>query len=83
MEHRIENIVVCLELKNRASNDPSLMKPIITGDKTWAYRYISETKAQSPQRKTANLPRSKNCFQVRSNIKAMHINLFFYFFFFV
>lgn len=76
MEHRIE---VCLELKNRVSNDPSFITSIITGDETWVYGYDPETKVQSSQWKTANSPRPKKCRQVRSNIKAMLIVFFDFF----
>ncbi|KAL4148085.1 hypothetical protein QTP88_002389 [Uroleucon formosanum] len=41
MEHRIE---MCLDLKNRVSNDPSFIKSIITSDETWVYGYDLETK---------------------------------------
>jgi len=75
-EHRIE---VCLELKNRDSNDPSFIKSIIPGDETWVYGYDPETKVQSSQWKTANSPRPKICRQVRSNIKAMLIVFFDFF----
>jgi len=46
MEHRIS---VCLDLKNRISNDSSFTESIITGDETWVYGYDSETKVQSSQ----------------------------------
>jgi len=57
MEHHIE---VCLELKNQISNDPSLIKSIITGDETWVYGYDPETKVQFSQWKTANTSGPKN-----------------------
>ncbi|XP_025405831.1 protein GVQW3-like [Sipha flava] len=76
MEHRVE---VCLDLKNRVSNDSSFIKSIITGDETWVYGYDPETKFQSSQWKTSNSPRPKKCRQVRSNIKAILI-VFFYFY---
>ncbi|KAL4113550.1 hypothetical protein QTP88_017159 [Uroleucon formosanum] len=41
MEHCIE---VCLDLKNRVSNDPSFIKSIISSDETWVYGYDPETK---------------------------------------
>ncbi|XP_025421236.1 protein GVQW3-like [Sipha flava] len=56
MEHRIE---VCLDLKNRVSNDPSFIKSIITGDEIWVYGYDPEIKVQSSQWKTTNSPRPK------------------------
>ncbi|KAL4092021.1 hypothetical protein QTP88_026604 [Uroleucon formosanum] len=76
MEHCIE---VCLDLKNRVSNDPCFIKSIITSDETWVYGYDPETKVQSSQWKTANSPRPKKCRQVRSNIKAMLIVFFDFF----
>jgi DNA-binding Xre family transcriptional regulator len=44
MEHRVK---MCLDLKNRVSNDPSFIKSIITDDETWVYGYDPETKFQS------------------------------------
>lgn len=73
MEYRIE---VCLELKNRVTNDPNFIKSIITGDETWVYGYDPETKVQSSQWKSANSPRPKKCRQVRSSIKVMLIVFF-------
>ncbi|XP_060846008.1 protein GVQW3-like [Rhopalosiphum padi] len=75
MEHRIE---VCLDLKNRVSNDPSFIKSIITGDETWVYGYDPETKVQSSQWKTANSPRPKKCFHYEFAPTGQTINQVFY-----
>ena len=50
------------------SNDPDLLKKVITGDESWVYGYDIETKAQSSLRKQPEEPRSKEGRQVRSNI---------------
>ncbi|GFY21789.1 uncharacterized protein TNCV_1169331 [Trichonephila clavipes] len=52
------------------------MKLIITGDESWVYEYVPETKLQSSQWKTSGSPRPKKARQVRSKIKVLSIVLF-------
>ena len=48
---------VCLDLKENATNDPSSLTNVITGDETWVYAYDPETKTQSNQWKSPGSPR--------------------------
>jgi hypothetical protein len=38
---------VCLELREKANEDPTFISKIVTGDDSWIYGYDSETKQQS------------------------------------
>ena len=67
---------VCLDLIENATNDPSFLSNVITGDETWIYAYDSETKTRSSQWKSSGSPRPKKARQVRSNIKSMLICFF-------
>jgi hypothetical protein len=58
-------------------SDKNFMRQIITGDETWVYGYVPETKRQSSQWKSADFPRPKKARQVRSKVKVMLI-VFFY-----
>lgn len=82
MDDQFEHYIrVCLELKNRISNDSNVIKPIITVDETRIYGYDSETKVQSSQWKSASSSRSKKRRHVcsTSNVKAMFIVFFDFF----
>jgi hypothetical protein len=69
-------INVCLELREKAHEDPSFISRIITGDESWIYSYDPETKQQSSQRKSPQSPRAKKTQQVWSSTKSMLIVLF-------
>jgi hypothetical protein len=69
-------ISVCREPKQQATDDPSFICIIRTGDKTWVYGYDPETKQQLSQWKSPNSPRPKKARQVCSNVKAMLIVFF-------
>ena len=54
--------------------DLDFLKNVITGDKSWVFRYNIETKAQSFQSsewKRPKEPRLKKALQVRSNVKIL------------
>ncbi|XP_029654009.1 protein GVQW3-like [Octopus sinensis] len=67
-EHRFK---VCL----RATDDPSFMSLIITGDESWVYGYDHETKQRSEQRKSSTCIRPKRARQSRSSLQSMLIVL--------
>jgi hypothetical protein len=76
-DQRERCVAVCQELLDRANEDENFMNCITTGDKTWAYGYDVETKAQSSLWVSKTSPRPKKVRQVRSNVKAM-LTCFFY-----
>ena len=43
-EEKDNCVAICLEFLDRANEDESFLKTIITGDETWAYAYVAETK---------------------------------------
>jgi hypothetical protein len=71
-------INVCLELREKTNEDPTLVSRIITDDKSWiySYSYDPETKQQSSQWKSPSSPRAKKVRQVWSSTKSMLIVLF-------
>jgi hypothetical protein len=50
---------MCLELREKANEDPTFISRIITGDESWIYGYDPETKQQSSQWKSPQSPRAK------------------------
>jgi hypothetical protein len=66
---------VCLELREKANEDPTFISRIIlvTGDESWIYGYDPETKQQSSQWKSPQLRRTKTAWQVRISTKSMLI----------
>ncbi|GFV61011.1 putative DD34D transposase [Trichonephila clavipes] len=52
------------------------LKSIVTADETWCFRYDSETKRQSAERKSENLPQAKTTREMPSKIKTMLITFF-------
>lgn len=67
-QHRIH---VSEELLQKANDDESFLKHVITGDETWVFGYDVETKAQSSQWTSKGSPRPKKARQVKSNVKVM------------
>jgi hypothetical protein len=67
---------ICLQLKEKADEDPTFIPRIITGDESWIYSY-PETKQQSSHWNSRQLPRAKEAQQVWSSTKSMLI-VFFY-----
>lgn len=60
-EHQVQ---VCEHLCQHASDEPTIMSRIITGDKSWFYRYDLGTKQQLSQWKSCHLHRRKRRDQV-------------------
>jgi hypothetical protein len=50
---------MCLELREKANEDPTFISRIITGGENWIYGYDPETKKQSSQLKSPQSPRAK------------------------
>jgi len=48
-DQKIHRLEVCRSLKERAQNDPEIIKNFITGDETRVYGYNIETNRQSSQ----------------------------------
>jgi hypothetical protein len=57
-------------------DDATFLSRVITGGKNWIYGYDPETKQQSSQWKSPNLPRPKKTRQVKSKVKSMLIIFF-------
>ena len=47
------------DMLEKIKDDPDILWQIIRGDETWVFQYDAETKRQSMQWKTAELPRPK------------------------
>jgi hypothetical protein len=45
----------CLELQEKANEDPTFISKILMGDESWIYGYDPKTKQQSPQWKSPQL----------------------------
>jgi hypothetical protein len=67
---------MCLELQEKANENPIFISRIITDDESWIYSYDPETKQQSLQRKSRQSPRTKKVQQVQSSTKSMLIVYF-------
>ena len=46
----------CKDMLEKMEDDPDILYQVITGDETWVFQYDPETKRQSMQLKTAELP---------------------------
>jgi hypothetical protein len=66
MEHHIK---VCLELRYQVFNDPSFIKLITMGNKSWVHKY--DPKTIQSQWKTANSPCQSRQVQSYINIHCM------------
>jgi len=60
---------VCLDLLERIENDKKFFKHVITGDETWTFEYDPDTKRQSSEWHTSNLPRPKKAKMSKSKLK--------------
>jgi hypothetical protein len=67
---------VCLELREKANEDPTCISRIITGDESWIYIYDPETKQQSSQWKRPQSSRAKKAWQVQNSTMSMLITFF-------
>ena len=76
-EQRDDRVTICQELLDRANEDESFFKTIITGDETWCFGYDAETKVPSSQWTGKASPRPKKTRQVKSKVKVM-LTVFFY-----
>jgi hypothetical protein len=45
-DQKQRHVNICLELWEKANEDPTFISRIMTGDKSWIYGYDSETKQQ-------------------------------------
>jgi hypothetical protein len=68
---------VCLELREKANEDPALICRIITGDESSIYGYDPETNQQSSQWESPQSARAKKAPHVRSSTKRM-LTVFFH-----
>jgi hypothetical protein len=64
---------MCLELQEKDNEDPTFISRIIKGDESWIYSYDQETKQQSWQWKSPQLPRAKKTLHIQSSTKSMPI----------
>jgi hypothetical protein len=67
---------MCLELQEKANEDPPFISRFIMGVESWIYSYYPETKQQSWQWKSPQSPRAKKALQVRSLTKSLPIGFF-------
>jgi histone-lysine N-methyltransferase SETMAR len=75
-DQKQRRINMCLELWEKANEDPTFISRIIMGDESWIYGYDPETKQQSSLWKSPQSPRVKKARQVRSSTKSMLIVFF-------
>ena len=62
VDQKQQRLDFCLDFKENADNDPSILSNVITGDETWVYAYDPETK-KSSQWKSPGSPRPKKARQ--------------------
>jgi hypothetical protein len=65
------NTNMCLELGEKANEDPPFISRIIMDDESWIYGYDPETKQQLLQWKSPQSPRAKKAQQVWSSTKCI------------
>ncbi|XP_023288010.1 histone-lysine N-methyltransferase SETMAR-like [Orussus abietinus] len=70
-EQKQLRVEISQDMLDSANSDSDFMNTIITGDKSWVYRYDPETKSQSSWWKHSSSPRPKKAHQVRINVKVM------------
>jgi histone-lysine N-methyltransferase SETMAR len=75
-EQKEQLLSITLELHDCVTSDPNFSQNVITGNESWMYSYDPETKAQSSQWKTLNLPRPKKARQSKASVKFMLIVFF-------
>jgi len=51
-----DRVSICIDLRDRAQNDPNFMSSVITGDECWVYGYDPQTKQMSSQWSTSSSP---------------------------
>jgi hypothetical protein len=67
---------VCLELCEKANEDPAFISRIIMGEEGWSYGYDPETKQEESQWKSPQSPRATKAWQVWCSTKNMLIVFF-------
>jgi hypothetical protein len=72
-DQKQRRLSVYLVLRDKDDEDPTFISRIITSDENWIYDYDPETKQQSSQWKSSQLPRAKKVQQVWSSTKSMLI----------
>ena len=68
---------IASDLLEHSCEDEQFCKNIVTGDKSWVYRYDPETKQQTSQWEGPSSPQSKNGHQVRCKTKVMLLAFFY------
>ena len=72
-EQKQGRVTICQDLLERQDDT---FGRVITGDETWVYQFVPETKQQSAQWKTANSPWPKKFRQTNSRVKTMLLTFF-------
>jgi len=72
-ENRVE---ISQELLANATGNENFLKKVITGDETWVYEYVIETKIHSSQWIGRGSPRPKNARMSLSKIKVTLVVFF-------
>jgi histone-lysine N-methyltransferase SETMAR len=74
-DQKQRRVNMCLELREKANEDPTFISRITTGDESWiyGYEYDPETKQQLSLWKSPQSPRAKKARQVRSSTNSMLI----------
>lgn len=70
-EQKLARMQHCIDMQNRADNDPTFMKTIVTGDETWCYQYDPLTKRQSAEWLEDGDPKPKKCRMQKSRVKTL------------
>ena len=72
-EQNQRHMDIAQETLTTFTDDPDLLRKVITGDESWMYGYDIETKPQPSQlKRPEDRPRPKKPHQVRSNVKVHH-----------
>ena len=73
---RQRRFTVCQDITERLEAEPDLLNSVITGDKTWVFKYDPETKRQSREWKSYGSPRPMKARKSKSKAKVMLIVFF-------
>jgi hypothetical protein len=75
-EQNGKRVNVCRDLQKELKNDPQFLAKVVTGDESWCDGNNPESKLQSNQWKSPNLPIPRKVQQVHSSIKTVLISCF-------
>ena len=75
-DQKQRRVSACEDLLQRVEEDPGFLDNVITGDESWFFEYVPETKRQSFEWHTAASPRPKKARMSKSRMKAMLIVFF-------